>query len=246
METLQQTLPSKLGMKDAISLTDFRDSLQRILGDDLESIILYGNATLHDYHPESYDKNVLIIVKSIDTEMLRSVMKPVLSLKKMGFEALFVTKENLMSATDVFPIKYRSMKESHVVLWGEDPMEELKISPIHIRLICEQDLRSLSQDLDRHFLYNRGKQLKPMMTGVITDFIETLRVVALLKTDKMPPWDSSIDTVAEVFNIDVSILKDVMKLRNGEIKLNKKEVEEYYDRFIHFVDKMVNIVDQLE
>ncbi len=246
METLQKEFPSKLGMKDAISLTDFRDSLQEILGEELESIVMYGNATLHDYHPESYDKKVLIVVRNVDTQMLRKVMKPVYRLKKMGFEAMFITEENLISSTDVFPIKYHSMRESHVLVWGEDVVEKLDIDPIHIRLICEQELRNLSQDLDQYFLDKKGKELKQKLCGVITDFIETLRVAVLLKTKELPPWDDAIDSLNSTFSVDASILNEVMQLRNEEIKLNKKETEALYNRFMSFVDQMVGIVDRLE
>ncbi len=246
METIKNNLHAKLGMKDAISLGDFRDDLKGILGEDLISILLYGNATLHDYHPQSYDKNVLVVVdKQINTDLLKSVRKPVLHLKKMGFETLFVTQENLNSSTDVFPIKYHSIRESHIMIWGKNPMEELDINPVHIRLICEQELRQLSQKLDNFFLYKEGKDLQPILCDTIYDFIETLRVAVLLKTDKLPAWNDAISSVGETFHLDTKVLEEIIKVRKGLIHLKKKELESLFDGFISFVDQMVGVVDRL-
>ena len=85
-----------------------------------------------------------------------------------------------------------------------------------------------------------------MLSGVITDFIETLRVAVLLKTKEIPSWDDTTDNVTQTFKIDASILNEIMQLRNEQIKLNKKEIEELYNRFMLFVDQMVGIIDQIE
>jgi hypothetical protein len=125
-------------------------------------------------------------------------------------------------------------------------LDELEISREHIRLICEQELRNLSWNLKQHFLDSRGKQLKVMLFGVVTEFIETLRVAVLLKTKDMPSWDNTFDNVSEVFKIDTLVLKEIMQLRNKKIKLNKKAVEAVYNRFMSFVNEMVGIVDKID
>jgi hypothetical protein len=245
MDVIQKEFPAKLGMKDAITLTDFRDALLEILGDNLQSIVLYGNATIHDYHPESFDKNVLIVVREKSTRVLREIMKPIQRINKWGFETLIMTKENLSSSTDVFPIRYHSMKESHVLLWGDDLLESLDIHPDHLRLNCEQELRLLLLDLEMYFLDMKGKELKPKLSKVITDFIEILRVAVYLKTNNLPVWNDAILSVRESFDIDSEILEEVMKLRHDEIKLDKYQLEDLYDRFLAFVNMMVRKVDQL-
>jgi len=100
--------------------------------------------------------------------------------------------------------------------------------------------------LDIYFLDKKGKELKQKVCKVITDFIETLRVAVFLKTKKLPSWDDALDSASKTFGIDVSILEEIMQLRNEQIKLKKKEIEELYNRFMLFVDKMVGIVDQLD
>ena len=246
MEALQMVLPSKLGMKDQISLTEFCNSLEKHLGDELESIILHGNASLSDYHPESGGKNILVLVEHIDTHVLKKVMKPVYKVNKMGFEPVFLTKERLVNSTDVFPIKYQSMKESYIVLRGEDVLENLEINHSHLRLRCEQELRLFSLRLEKYYIENKGKQLKNMLSSMVADFIETLRVAVLLKTDNIPPWDEAINKTSKTFKIDASILHEILKLRNDQIKLKKKEVADYYNQFMSLVAETVKIVDHMK
>ena len=246
METLLEKLPSKFGKKDQSHLTEFCKTLDKVLGTSLESIVLYGNATFSDYHPDSGGKQMLIVVRKVDTEMMKSVMKPVYKMKKVGFESTFITEENLVSSTDVFPIKYQSMRESYVILHGEDVLQRLDISRAHIRLICEQELRNLSLSLEKHYLDNKGRYLKEMMSGVVAEFIETLRVAVLLKTREMPSWEDAIDRTIMTFQVEALILREMMQLRNGQIKLNKKQIEGLYDKFMSLVDQMVGIVDKMD
>lgn len=247
METLQIELPQVMhGTRDQGILNDYCSNLQKILGSELESIILYGAATRSDYRPGTGEKNILAVVSNIDTNVLRRVMKPVLKGKKRGVQTLFMTRENLMSSTDVFPIRYQSMLESYVVLYGEDVLQRLDISRIHIRLICEQELRSLSLRLEKHFIDHSGKQLKEMMSSEITNFIETLRVAVLLKTREMSSWEEAIDKAIMAFKVEALILKQIIQLRNNEIKMGKSEIEALYNKFMIFVNQMVGIIDRMD
>jgi len=100
--------------------------------------------------------------------------------------------------------------------------------------------------LEKHFLDTEGKNLKEMLTEVIMDFIETIRVTVMLKTKEIPDWDDTVVSTSKSFDIDTSILDQIMQLRSEQLKLNKKETEELYHRFMLFVDQMVGIVDQME
>ncbi|MFY0686194.1 MAG: hypothetical protein JXQ90_03465 [Cyclobacteriaceae bacterium] len=246
MSSLQKELLGKLGMRDQISLHELCNAVQDVLGEELISIVLYGNATLHDYHPEMGDKKVLIVVKQIDISMLKSVLKPINKAKELGFQSLMMTQRNLEASTDVFPIKYISMKESHVLLKGQDVLEGLEIRHDYLRLRCEQELRIVSQRLEEHYLNERGKLLKQAMCIEIMDFIETLRVAVTLKTKQMPSWSGAVEAVSKTYDIEASILSDIIKLRNDEIKQGKKAIEELYARFMSFVDELIGIVDQLD
>ena len=245
MDVSRKKLLSKLGLKDQISLSELCNSLKDMLGEELISVILYGNATVHDYHPQAGDKNILIVIRNINTDGLRKLIRPVYKVQRLGFDTTFMTQENLIASTDVFPIKYQSIKESHILLHGLNVMEKLEINPVHIRLICELDLRNLSQDLSKHFLDNRGTQLKDKLTSVITDTIETLRVAVLLKTNKMPVWNDTVEEVTKTFKVEGDILNEIMEVHHGKISLNKRRTEDLYDRFLSFVHQMVNLVDQM-
>ena len=243
----QKDMPaSNLGMKDHIALTEFCEDLKNLVGDQVRSVILYGSSTRPDYKPGTSHKKILVVVNNRNTDLLKKVAKPYYRAHLMGIDCEFITKESMEASTDVFPIKYQSMKESYVVLRGEDVLQELKINRAHMRLRCEQEFRILSLKLEKHFLEHNGKDLKEMLIHVIGDFIETLRVAVLLQTDHMPKWEKAIEETVSTFKVDVEVLHQIIAVRDKKLKPGRKEFELLYEQFLTFVEKMVNIVDKIK
>lgn len=243
----EKELPAaNLGIQDRIALTEFCEELKELVGPQVQSLILYGSSTRPDYKPGSSHKKILVVVYERDISLLKKVLKPFFRAQRMGIDCEFITKESMEASTDVFPIKYQSMKESYVVLRGEDVLQDIEINRAHMRLRCEQEFRVLSLKLEKYYLDNNGKHLKEMLVDVINDFIETLRVAVLLKTAKMPKWEKAVEETVDAFQIDADVLHQVIKLRDKTFKPSKKEAEALYGQFMNFVEQIVGIVDQIK
>jgi predicted nucleotidyltransferase len=128
--------------------------LKEFAGDNLESVILYGSAARADYQPSHSDVNVLCILKSVDTLELARIAPAVTWWCNDQHEPppLFFRLDELRESADVFAIEILDMQESHRVLYGKDPIADIKVPMNLHRVQVEHELRTMLVRLRRHFL----------------------------------------------------------------------------------------------
>jgi len=236
---------TKLETKAKAAVVVFCEVLQEALRDNLQSINLYGSAARDDFRPKKSDINLLVILERIDVAILKDVIDPVAKGRRWGIAPFFITEENLRASTDVFPVKFLAMQESYRVLQGRDILGELEISREHLRLRCEQEIKNVLLRLRRHYILAGGRDLTNVMSQMITDFLETLRVVVSLKQEDLPQRDEIIHAAAKAFEFDAEVLRDVNALRDLDKSLPKQEAEKLYDKFMTIVERVAKVCDKM-
>ncbi len=110
--------------------------------DEAFSAVLYGSAARGEYLEACSDLNVLMILESIDTDVLTR-LKPALDLWRTSHNAvpLLVTREEWERAVDVFPIEIVDIQHAYEVLHGDDPVAGLVVDRRLLRLGLESELR---------------------------------------------------------------------------------------------------------
>jgi len=237
---------TELSDKEKAPVTAFCEALHNVPDLGVESIILYGSAARDDYRPDKSDINLLIVLECIDVPILRRVLDPVARGRRHSIAPFFITEANLRSSADVFPVKFLAMQESYRVLLGSDVLGDLEIAREHIRLRCEQEIKNVLLRLRRHYIMGGGQGLTQMMSRMVGGFLEALRVVVSLAEKKLPAREEVINVAAERFEFDTEILRNVSDLRNRATSLPHSDAEELYDKFMAVVDKVAQIVDQVD
>ena len=85
-----------------------------------------------------------------------------------------------------------------------------------------------------------------MMSRMVGGFLETLRVVVSLTQKNLPSREELVNVAAEKFEFDAEILRNVNNLRDRSTSLPRREAEELYNKFMGAVDKVAQIVDQMD
>lgn len=226
---------TKLDRKKKKDVEEFCTELLAIKEIDVKSINVYGKD----------DMSLLIIVRELDLDELKAIKDIVADFRKSEVNTFFITKQTLLTSTDVFPIKFIIIRESYKLIWGEDILNELTISNEFLRLRCEQEIKSLTLKLKRYYLDNYGMRLMAIMTQTIDSFIHSLRVLVSLKTGEKPDFDDCIECAADLIGFDGAKVIRVKGLEKLDKKPEAKIREEIFGDYIDAVYKAAQFVDNI-
>jgi predicted nucleotidyltransferase len=246
MNELIDLSETKLTDEDKAAVKAFCENLRDAPNIELKSITLYGSATRRDYIPGKSDINLLVVVERIDVSILKNVLDPVARSRRFGIAPFFITEMDLRSSADVFPVKFLAIREAYHVLLGSDILRNLEIRREHLRLRCEQEIKNLLLRLRRHYIMGGGQRLTEMMSQMIVSFTETLRAVLSFTQEDLPSRGKVVDAAAKTFGFDAEILYKVRNLRTRDVSLTRKEAEQLYDKFMATVEKVAQLIDQME
>ncbi len=246
MDELIDLSKTKLESEGKAAVTTLCKVLLDTLDPGLKSITIYGSAVGKRYRPGKSDINLLVVLEHIDVPILKSVVEPVAQARRYGIAPFFITEANLLSSTDVFPVKFLTMKESYRVLWGQDLLGKLEISREHLRLRCEQEFKNLLLRLRWIFLKQNGRGLTETMSRRIVGFLANLRMVLTLVPKPQGGGDKVIDAAAKVFEIDGEVLRRVIALKDIEVSLPREDEENLYDQFMAIVYKVAQKTSRME
>ncbi|MCP3925677.1 MAG: hypothetical protein GY714_24175 [Desulfobacterales bacterium] len=214
---------------------EFCISLLKIETIEVKSVNVYGKD----------DLSLLIIVKNLDIEELKAIKDIVADIRRFGVNTFFITEQNLLTSTDVFPIKFMIIKESYTHIAGDDFLKNLEISDEYLRLRCEQEIKNLILKLKHFYLANYGMRLMDIMKQTIENFIENLRILVFLKTGDKPSFDDSIEKAAALCSFDTSIITEVKNLENLNEKPKAEKREEIFGGYIDVVYQVAQFVDRM-
>jgi predicted nucleotidyltransferase len=196
---------------------DIIDDYKGLYGDDLESIILYGSAAGRDYRPGRSDINFMIVLSEEGIKDLDKAFKTIARWKKRRVSTpLFLTRFYVNSSTDVFPIEYLNFKQNHVLVYGEDILNELTFDKKDIRLQCEREIKGKLLLLREAFLESEGKSyvLKEIINDSVQAFVSIFSALLFLK-DREIPEDrlSIIKATCEYYEMNESIFTKLMDVK---------------------------------
>ncbi len=99
---------------------------------------------------------------------------------------LFLTKEYILNALDVFPVEFTEIKEQHRVIFGEDIFKDLDIPLKDVRLLCEQQVKGKLLHLRQAYLETGPNPgiLKNFLLSALSDLFPVFRQLIILKGQK--------------------------------------------------------------
>jgi len=235
-----------LGGKEAEALRKYCQVLYEAPALQTASIMLYGSAARGQYVSGLSDINLLVIAGDVSIESLKKVLNPGFMIRRYGITPFFLTEEELMTSSDVFPVKFQSIKESYRVLWGEDVLSRLEISKEYMRLRCEQEIKNILLRLRRHYVVGGGEDLSGILWQIVPGFLEALRAIVFHKTGKWVARDNMVSATAAELGLNQKILDQLIVLRKQTDEVSTQEINTLYGQFVDEVSKVAHIADRME
>ena len=134
--------------KIGLIIREFTASLKIILSDNLLAIVLYGSAAGGAYCEGVSDINVLVILEKNNTAKLFSLGRTVKTLlRKHRISPRIMTREEFITATDVFPLEYCDILETHELVYGNGEILDITVERENLRLQLEEKLRGAVGDI---------------------------------------------------------------------------------------------------
>ena len=140
--------------------------------------------------PQTSNYNVLLVVDGLGLAELDAISKPVAQWTRAGHRPpLLFTCGQLQASADVFPIELLDMRQSHRVLFGEDPLANMTIKHEHLRLQLERELNEKLLTLREGYLFTGGKskQVVQLLTSSVVGVLVLFRASLRLFQEEVPP-----------------------------------------------------------
>ncbi len=230
-------------------LERFCTELRNSLGEDLVSVVLYGDVVTGEYSPRSSDVSVMLVVREATVEAMdRTVPAIHRGMCDSRLSVMMLTQEDLRGSADVFPTKFLEMQQRHRVLWGEDVLSGLAIARDHLRLRCEQEIKNLLLRLRRFYLHraHRPELVAETLMGAVAPFVASLGVLLLLKNGAAPSGRAAVvECAAREFGLEARAIEETLALRSGAALPDGDSLKRLYDAFMTAVAQAAEAADRL-
>ena len=230
-------------------LQTYVKDVKGVFGEQLEGMLLYGSAVRGEFLPGRSNLNILLLVSSYDSAVLKqySALHRHWS-KEQIVVPLFLTEEELHTSAAVFPLEFLEIQEQHRVLGGHDPFIGFHVKTDRLRDAVVQGLTSNVLRLRQRYVEGGGSDdatliLLPLS---ITSIIPLLRgVQRLIGRPVLSHSDAVIKDVADQLKLDLQGLLDAWLLKRGQISPGPREVPRFFDRYLQAATLLALAVAQL-
>jgi predicted nucleotidyltransferase len=239
LETAGQSLPTHL----AEPLARLAQDMQRVLGEDLLSLVVFGGAARDEHVPKRSDVNLLVVLRRVGPEQLRAVAS-VLQRARRGIRLapVLLSREDLEAYRDIFAIELLEMQEHHLTLSGDDPLAGLSIDAEHLRAELQHELRGKLVRLRQSYVRDEGnpRAVAALLAISITSFL-TLFGVALRLRGGQPTRKRTelVGQLADAFELDAEMLRRLLAARAGQRPIRKQEAHELFARYLADIESVV-------
>ncbi len=227
----------------------FSKDLKILFGNDLLSIILTGSAAGGGFNPKFSDINFLVILTENGIGKIGGVRK---YLKKWNAKRislpLFLTVNYVNASLDTFPIEFFNMKSSYKLIWGDDVLEKIEFEKDKMRLQCERELKGKLLQLRQGYISTKGakRALERLIRESIVSFMSIFRVLLFLKGEDVPvSRDEILEKACDSFDLDTEIFIALSQIKDGVLKLTKKELDLLVVDYIAEIAQISEIVDKM-
>ncbi|MBI5576199.1 MAG: hypothetical protein HY896_07520 [Deltaproteobacteria bacterium] len=226
-------------------LEEFRADVERIFGQELVSLTLYGTHATEEPKSEGSEISVLIVVGTLRREALSAFRGIAHRYARRGIPAPPIFTECfLRESADVFPLEFLGMAERRRVLSGKDIIAELDITTGNLRHQVEFELKGKLVSLRRMYLKAYGnKEMLALLRDTAGSIVSVARGLLLLNDRETPHGKTEIlDAIEKRFNVSLPAIREALAARRGE-KIASGDVESVVFRYLEEVDRLCTLAD---
>lgn len=215
------------------------------------SVVLYGSGAAPEARDGLSDYNVLCVLKQVTPKELHNSETTFRWWREMKNPApLLMSRDEVLTSTDCFPIEFHDISERHRILFGEDVMQDIAVDDAFYRAQVEHELRAKMLRLRQKAggLISEKDLLLRLMCESVSTFCVLFRHALRLAGD-VPHFGKRevIAAARERFGIAAQPFETLLDLRDD--KLKPKHVanpDVLFASYLREIQVVVDAVDRME
>ena len=230
-------------------INEFVSHMKQAVGENLQSVVLYGSAASGEFDAEFSNVNMLCIVRQTAFAELQKLSPAVEWWARQKQSApLVLTREELERSADVFSIEWLDMQQNHRLLFGDDPVAGLRIPMNLHRAQVEYELREKTILLRQHLLHAAGKEraLWDLLLRSIPSFGTLFRhaLIALGDATRRSKREA-VEQLATRARIDPRALMQLLDIREHKLERKQLDVNDVCTRYLAAIEQVTLAVDTM-
>jgi hypothetical protein len=199
--------------------------LAEALPRQLKSVVLYGSAAAGDFLPGESNYNLLLLVDPLTVAELDALRAPFAEWDRAGHPTpLVFTREQLTASADAFPIELLDIQQSRKVIWGDDPLAEMRVEPRDLRLQVERELTGKLLKLRGHYALDgqSADGALELMLQSLSEFLVLFRAALRLFEGQVPEKKvDALHALAKHIAFDVRPFERLFEIKRKSAKARR-------------------------
>jgi len=224
-------------------------ALREMYGENLLSVSVYGEAVSEGAAPGMPPK-MLVVLGAIGTEDLGRYAGIHAKWQKKGIAPpLMMTRGDLDTSADVFPMEFLEMKDSYQLLYGYDAIAHLEVKLSNLRLQLEEQVKGKLIHLRLGYMEAGGdrKALTHLIASSVERFAEVMKnALRLIGRPAPPVKETAIREYCALAGLDGGPFIEALKVRRGGLKPAKDELDSLFSRYMAQVARLAECIDKLD
>jgi hypothetical protein len=226
-------------------LEEFRTEVEKIFGEDLVSLTVYGNRAADDPEHLSGQVPIVVVVRTLRREAMSAFRSIAHRYARRGIPAPPIfTEAFFKDSSDVFPLEFLGMSSMRRVISGKDVVAELSITRKNLRHQVEFELKGKLLSLRRMYMGAFGnKEILGIVRETAGPIVSVARGLLLLSDREAPLGKTEIlDAIEKNFGVALPALREAIAARHGE-KIPPSRAEDLFFRYQEDVERLCSLAD---
>ena len=241
---------SKIPESVQATLKRYLFQLRKLLGNQIEAVILYGSLVRGEYIDGHSNINILLILQQCSLENLQQCGKLNEKWQKHGVvPPLVLTEPELQQSFDVFPIEYFEIKGNHVLLEGRDPFLGLHINERNLFQQCQQELKGNLVRVRQRFIEGHGRPeaVRALLTLSLMALLPSLRgICRVLGYPASGTSHTLLKSLPTFVNVNEAVFLEVLEIKQGFRTPGMKTLPQLFFRYVQSLEELIGQVRNVQ
>ena len=233
-------------MNNIILVNDLKD----IYGENLVSVILYGENLDPEVTKSQSEQHVIVIFNKLDASDLKKAIIAIKKLRKTKTPLPIVMNEcEWHSSADVYPIEYTEIKNNYKILYGKNVVAPITVSKNDLRHQCEYEIKNLLVRIRQIYFGNSDNPafMIKILEETSAKLIRILKsALNLFDITGAEDYSEVIQKMAQKTNFDGEIFVEILSAKENKRKFAPQKVENLVQRAINSTDLLYKFINHLE
>ncbi|MEI6126134.1 MAG: hypothetical protein WCQ99_06215 [Pseudomonadota bacterium] len=223
---------------------------KNIFGADLLSIILYGNDIQEEGMSNIAGSKCMVILSEAGIKSLAKAIPLAQKWKEYNVgPPLFLTKADILSSLDSFPIEFLNLKAAYVIVYGEDVIKNIVFDNRLVRIQCERDVKERLIKLRQDFFKAEGDvhKIKALIFLSLPGILKIFAVVIFMKKNRiLADKEKLLNCMGQELGLNQALFAELIAISEGRVTLTSEKVMPLMECYMEEVKHLSLCVDQLE